>query len=119
MARSPVATADDDVFAAIASPVRRGLLDALRAGPRSVGELAGQFPISRPAVSQHLAVLRDAGLVREDRGAGPGRTGRYRLDAAPLRRVTDWVTAYEDFWAGRVDRLRALLDDADTGGTTP
>jgi DNA-binding transcriptional ArsR family regulator len=113
MARSPVASADDDVFAAIASPVRRGLLDALRGGPRSVGELAGEFPISRPAVSQHLAVLRAAGLVREDRG---GRAGRYRLDAAPLRRVTDWIGAYEEFWAGRVDRLRALLDERTAGG---
>jgi DNA-binding transcriptional ArsR family regulator len=116
MVRSPVAGDGDDVFAAIASPVRRGLLDALRAGPRSVGELAGQFPISRPAVSQHLAVLRAAGLVREDRA---GRSGRYLLDPAPLRRVTDWVGAYEQFWAGRVDRLRALLDtDPDTGTGT-
>jgi DNA-binding transcriptional ArsR family regulator len=113
MARSPVATADDAVFAALASPVRRGLLDALRAGPRSVGELAAEFPISRPAVSQHLAVLRATGLVHEERG---GRSGRYRLDAAPLRRVTDWVAAYEDFWAGRVDRLRVLLDDGTAGG---
>jgi DNA-binding transcriptional ArsR family regulator len=114
MARSPVATADDDVFAALARPVRRGLLDALREGPRSVGELAAAFPISRPAVSQHLAVLRAARLVREERD---GRAGRYRLDPAPLRAVTDWVAAYERFWAGRVDRLAALLDE--TPGGTP
>jgi DNA-binding transcriptional ArsR family regulator len=107
MARSPLATAQDDVFAAIASPVRRELLDTLRGGPRSVGDLAAAFPISRPAISQHLRVLRTAGLVHEVR---TGRENRYRLDAAPLRRVTDWVGHYEAFWSGRLGALRTLLD---------
>jgi DNA-binding transcriptional ArsR family regulator len=116
MARSPLATADDGVFAAIASPVRRELLDTLRAGPRSVGDLAAAFPISRPAVSQHLRVLLAAGLVREDRS---GRENRYRLDAAPLRRVTDWVGHYEAFWSDRLGALQILLDaqlDGEEGG---
>jgi len=99
-----------DVFTAIASPVRRALLDALRDGPLPVHQLADDFAISRPAVSQHLQVLRQAELVAEER---VGRERRYRLQPARLREVTDWVSRYERFWADRITALRELLDDQD------
>lgn len=99
--------AEVDVFAAIASPVRRRLLDALREGPLAVHELAGGFEISRPAVSQHLAVLLAADLVREQRA---GRERRYRLDPGPLRQVEAWVGHYGRFWEERLASLRDVLD---------
>jgi len=99
-----------DVFAAIADPTRRRLLDALRGGERSVGSLAAPFgdAMSRPAVSQHLRVLRRAGLVAERR---VGRERRYRLQAAPLAEVADWVGHYERFWADKLAALGRLLDE--------
>jgi DNA-binding transcriptional ArsR family regulator len=97
-----------DVFTAIASPVRRALLDALRTGPLAVHELAHDFAISRPAVSQHLQVLRNAELVVEER---VGRERRYRLRPQPLREVTDWVSHYEQFWDTRLRALRDVLDE--------
>jgi DNA-binding transcriptional ArsR family regulator len=77
-----------DVFEAIASPVRRDILDLLRRGARPVHQLAASFAMSRPAVSQHLRVLREAGLVAEER---VGRERHYQLDARPLRSVLDWA----------------------------
>ncbi|HTT51682.1 MAG TPA: metalloregulator ArsR/SmtB family transcription factor [Streptosporangiaceae bacterium] len=86
---------DADVFDAIASPVRREILDLLRLGERPVHDLAASFSMSRPAVSQHLRVLREAGLVSEER---VGRERRYALDARPLRAVLDWAVHYERLW---------------------
>jgi DNA-binding transcriptional ArsR family regulator len=100
--------ADVDVFTAIASPVRRAMLDALRSGPLAVHQLADDFAISRPAVSQHLKVLRHAELVVEER---VGRERRYRLQPQRLREVTDWVRHYEQFWSNRLATLRQLLDE--------
>jgi DNA-binding transcriptional ArsR family regulator len=97
-----------DVFAAIASPVRRQLLDALWAGPLAVRDLAASFEVSRPAVSQHLAVLRAAELVTEER---VGRERRYRLDPRPLREVQTWVAHYERFWTERLTALRDVLGE--------
>lgn len=97
-----------DVFDAIASPVRRALLDELTGGARSVHELAAPFQMSRPAVSQHLRVLRAAGLVAEER---VGRERHYRLDARPLRAVADWAAHYEQFWRWHARMLRDLLEE--------
>ena len=97
-----------DVFDAIASPVRRALLDVLAGGARSVHDLAAPFDMSRPAVSQHLRVLRDAGLVTEER---VGRERHYRLDARPLRDVADWAAHYERFWQRHARLLRDLLEE--------
>jgi DNA-binding transcriptional ArsR family regulator len=94
--------AADAVFAALASPLRRRLLDLLRAGERNAGELAAAFDVSRPAVSQHLAVLQQADLVAERRS---GRHRVYALRAGPLRAVDDWLGPYEDFWTERLDAL--------------
>ncbi len=96
------------VFHAIADPNRRRLLGLLSAGEKPVQELAGHFDISFAAVSQHLGVLRDAGLVVS---RPLGRQRLYSLDARPLRIVNDWTLQYRDFWKGCLGRLRNYLDD--------
>ena len=98
-----------DVFTAIASPVRRALIDALAAGPKPVRDLAAGFSISRPAVSQHLRILKQADLVREDRF---GRERRYQLNPGPLRDVHRWTAHYERFWHGRLAALRETLEES-------
>ena len=98
---------EDDVFAAIASPARRALLDELATGPKAVRELAAGFSISRPAVSQHLRVLKEAALVKEER---LGRERRYRLDPAPLRAVDSWLSHYQGFWQDRMAALNDVLE---------
>lgn len=97
-----------DVFRAIADPTRRGLLDGLLAGEASVGVLASAFDLSLPAVSQHLRVLREVGLVTEQR---VGRERRYRIRPEPLREVVDWVSRYERFWEDRLDALGRHLEE--------
>lgn len=99
---------DRDVFAALASPVRRELLDLLRDRPRPVNELARLFDMQRPSVSEHLRVLRQAGLVTDERR---GRERLYRIDAEPLQAVASWLHPYEKFWQGRLRSLRNLLDE--------
>jgi DNA-binding transcriptional ArsR family regulator len=94
------------VFEALADPTRRRLLELLAAGERSAGELAGEFAISRPGVSRHLRVLREAGLVRT-RGAGPRR--RNKVDGAALAEVDAWLDRWRGFWAQRLDALDTEL----------
>ncbi|RFU23099.1 ArsR/SmtB family transcription factor [Geodermatophilus marinus] len=91
-----------EALAALADPTRRQLLALLRAGEQPAGELAGRFPVSRPAISRHLRVLREAGLVtcRED-----GRRRLYALDLRPLQELDDWLEPYRDLWARRFDVL--------------
>jgi DNA-binding transcriptional ArsR family regulator len=98
---------DVDVFQAIAHPSRRELLDALRTGELPVRSLAERFESSRPATSQHLRVLLDAGLVGERR---IGRENLYRLTPEPLARVESWVGTYEQFWTTKLRALRTVLD---------
>jgi DNA-binding transcriptional ArsR family regulator len=100
-------TAHADVFQAVADPTRRALLDRLRDGSAPVAELAGGFRMSRPAVSKHLAVLRRAGLVREERD---GRQRRYRLEPAPLAEVAAWADAYRTFWTANLASLKRHLE---------
>lgn len=100
------APARSDVFAALADPTRRALLDRLRGGEQPVGELARRFAVSLSAVSQHLAVLRRAGLVRPRRA---GRARCYRLEPRPLKTVAAWVRAYEHFWSGKLEAFEAHL----------
>lgn len=97
-----------DVFAVLANPVRRRLLESLRQGPRSAGELAGQFQLSRPTISEHLQVLRQAGLAREERR---GRHRYYHLEPAPLAEVDEWLHPFEHYWRARLRALRDLLDE--------
>jgi DNA-binding transcriptional ArsR family regulator len=96
----------EDVFRAVADPTRRGLLDHLRAGPRPVGALAAKFALTLPAISQHLKVLRDVDLVREER---QGRQRIYTLHATPLRELSRWVAHYEQFWERKLDALEHYL----------
>lgn len=74
------------------------------------GAIADRFDMARPSLSEHLRVLREAGLVAEQR---QGRNRVYRLDAAPLEEVADWLTPYERFWRGKLANLRDLLDEED------
>ncbi|AZP19431.1 ArsR/SmtB family transcription factor [Streptomyces aquilus] len=102
------AAANDRVFAALANSVRREVLRLLRdGGPQPVQALAAHFDMARPSLSEHLKVLRDAGLVSEQRS---GRQRIYRLEAAPLAEVQDWLHPYERFWRDRLKGLGELLD---------
>ena len=97
---------DQDVFNAIGHPARRRMLDLLRAADRSVNTLAGEFRMSRPAVSQHLRILLDAGLVSERRH---GRERLYHLMPRRLSAVRNWIGLYEQFWDDRLARLQQTL----------
>jgi DNA-binding transcriptional ArsR family regulator len=89
-------------LAALADPIRREVVDLLAQGELAVGELADRFPVSRPAISRHLRVLREAGLVRV---RTEGRRRLYALDPGPLRELDDWLERYRDLWAQRLDAL--------------
>jgi DNA-binding transcriptional ArsR family regulator len=105
--------ATTDVYAAIADPTRRRILDLLATAARSVTDLAAPFRMSRPAVSQHLRVLREAGLVSEHRS---GRQRIYQLEPAGLREVDLWLRSYERFWRTKFAALGDYLDAEDTHG---
>jgi DNA-binding transcriptional ArsR family regulator len=103
-----VATANrqPDVFAAISHRARRQMLDLLTGAERSVSDIAAHFEMSRPAVSQHLRILLNAGLVTEQRH---GRERRYHLVPAGLGPVREWIAHYERFWDDRLQRLQKHL----------
>ncbi len=91
-----------EALAALADPTRRELVALLARGELAAGELAARFPVSRPAVSRHLRVLREAGLVHS---RVAGRRRLYTLDPRPLRELDDWLEPYRDLWARRFDAL--------------
>lgn len=101
---------EDAVFRALADPSRRALFERLTQGEAAVKDLTRGASISQPAVSQHLAALRAAGLVAERR---EGRNVYYRVDPRGLRPLVDWVAHYQVFWIDRLDRLRKLLKEMD------
>ena len=102
-------------FHSLADPTRRGLLDLLRTrGPLPAGEIAGAFPISRPAISKHLRVLRKANLVREHRR---GRHRLYQIDPEPLRAVDRWLNDYRVFWHGRLHNLKEFMETSSAAPT--
>ena len=100
----------DRLFGALANPTRRDILDALLTGEKTVTELASAFDMSRPSVSEHLAALREGGLVTE---RAEGRHRYYAVTAHPLGQLADWLTPYERFWRGRLAELGGLLDRMD------
>jgi len=108
MARAATTT---DAFNAVAEPRRREILDALAGGERSVGDLVTRLGVAQPVVSKHLRVLREVGLVRV---RDEGRQRYYRLDAAPLREVYEWVKDYEQLWSERFALLDEVLEDLKT-----
>jgi DNA-binding transcriptional ArsR family regulator len=96
----------DAVFGALADPTRRAILTRLTSGDATVGELCAPFAMSQPAVSRHLRVLEDAGLISRTRRA----TARLsHLEAQPLRAATSWLAAYRDYWEQSFDQLDDLL----------
>jgi DNA-binding transcriptional ArsR family regulator len=97
----------DLTFAALADPTRRRILAHLARGDRSVTELARPHRISLPAVSKHLRVLENAGLLRRRRY---GRVHELQLEAKPLKQAAEWVERYRRFWEGSLDRLAAFLE---------
>src|SRR5215470_12577657 len=100
------ATTSNDVFRAIADPTRRALLDRLRAGPANAGALAADFKSSRPAISKHLRVLREARLI----AATPvGRERVYTVSPIPLQTVAGWLEGYRTFWQSNLAQLKRNL----------
>ncbi|BBZ39743.1 transcriptional regulator [Mycobacterium conspicuum] len=97
-----------DVFAALANPVRRQLLEILTGQPLSAGELSDRFELSRPAVAEHLKVLRDAGLVADE---AHGRRRIYRLTAEPLAALGEWLHPFEKFWRARLAALAEAAEE--------
>jgi DNA-binding transcriptional ArsR family regulator len=95
------------VFEALADPTRRRVLELLAIRELTAGEIASVFPVSRPAVSRHLRVLREAGLVRARRDA---QRRVYELDAAPLAELDEWLADYRRFWSDRLDHLERHLE---------
>lgn len=105
----------NDVFTALADPTRRAILDRLReAGSLSVSEIAEPVAMTRQAVTKHLDLLEEAGLVRHER---VGRERRHVLTAERLRDVDDWLAPYAAEWDRRLERLRSHLSDAGPGRT--
>ena len=96
------------MFEVLAEPNRRRILDLLRQDDRSVGALVSELGMSQPGVSKHLRVLRDAGLV-DVKVDGQRRV--YRLQAAPLRQIDQWLAPYRGAWRDRLDALERHLDD--------
>jgi DNA-binding transcriptional ArsR family regulator len=94
------------VFGALADPTRRAILSRLAEGDANVAELASPFKMSQPAISRHLKVLEQAGLISRRRRA---TTRLSRIEAEPLREATAWLARYRAFWEESYDRLDALL----------
>ncbi|CAN7493869.1 ArsR/SmtB family transcription factor [Mesorhizobium caraganae] len=99
-----------EIFRALADPTRRAVYERLAGGEMSVSELRTGMSVSQPAVSQHLAVLRSAGLVSERRS---GRNAYYRADPQGLDPLLGWIERYRAFWPERIERLKAVLKDMD------
>jgi DNA-binding transcriptional ArsR family regulator len=99
-----------DIFRALADPTRRAVYERLAQRERSVSELTGDFEVSQPAISQHLAALRQAGLVRERRD---GRRALYPSNPEGLKPLLDWIDRYKDFWPDRIERLKTVLKEID------
>lgn len=96
----------EPAFQALADPTRRRIVELLADGERTAGNLAAQFAVSRPAVSRHLRVLRESGLVRVRDDA---QRRLYSLDPAPLAELDEWLHRYRGFWAQRLDALETEL----------
>lgn len=95
------------VCEALADPIRVEIVELLAGRDLTAGEIADRFPVSRPAVSRHLRVLREAGLVRFEADA---QRRRYRLDPAPLLELESWISHHHRVWEARLDKLGRHLD---------
>jgi DNA-binding transcriptional ArsR family regulator len=104
------AAVEDKIFYALADPSRRAIFESLTRGEAAVKDLKARFDISQPAVSQHLATLKDAGLVN---GRREGRCVYYRVEPRGMQPLIDWIAHYRAFWPQRVERLEQLLKEMD------
>ena len=104
------AVAENKVFQALADPSRRAIFESLTRGEAGVKALTARFDISQPAVSQHLAALKDAGLVN---GRREGRCVYYRVEPRGMKPLIDWIAHYRAFWPKHVERLERLLEKMD------
>ena len=100
----------DRIFHALADPSRRAIFESLARGEAAVKDLTARFDISQPAVSQHLAALKNAGLVN---GRREGRCVYYRVEPRGMKPLIHWIAHYRAFWSERVVRLQRLLDTMD------
>jgi DNA-binding transcriptional ArsR family regulator len=107
MRNRSVTYSSEATFQALADPTRRAVLDLLRRGSQPAGEIAGAFPVSRPAISKHLRLLRRAHLVREHR---EGRHRVYHLNPEPLRAVDSWLDQYRAFWKINLRQLKTFVE---------
>jgi DNA-binding transcriptional ArsR family regulator len=104
------AIAENRIFQALADPSRRAIFEALTRGEAAVKDLTACFDISQPAVSQHLAALKAAGLVEARR---EGRNAYYRVQPSGMKPLIDWIAHYRAFWTEHVGRLEQLLEKMD------
>lgn len=107
MRSQEVTYSSGSVFAALADPTRRAVLDLLRQGSLPAGAIAKQFPVSRPAISKQLRLLRRARLVHERR---EGRLRLYRLSPEPLKAVDSWLEQYRGFWQASLSVLKEFVE---------
>src|SRR6201997_2601972 len=107
MRNRSVTYSPERIFSALADPTRRAVLDLLRRGRQPAGQIAQAFPVSRPAISKHLRLLRRAHLVEERR---EGRHRFYQLNPEPLRAVDSWLEQYRLFWRAHLTSLKAFVE---------
>lgn len=113
--RSAADRAGEAAFGALADPTRRAVLDLLRRGSLPAGQIARAFTVSRPAVSKHLRILRQARLVQEER---KGRNRVYRLNPGPLRAVDTWLDRYRRLWQANLGNLKQFVEARHPAGKT-
>jgi len=113
MSNRTVTRSVEAAFGALADPTRRAVLDLLRGGSLPAGRIAQSFPVSRPAISRHLRLLRRARLVRERR---EGRRRVYALTPGPLKAVDSWIGGYRKFWEASLSDLKTFIE---TGENAP
>jgi DNA-binding transcriptional ArsR family regulator len=106
----------DKTFSALADPTRRRILESLSHKEWRVTDLAEPFAMSLPAVSKHLGVLENAGLLKRRR---LGREHYLKLEAAPMRRASSWIERYRKFWEGSLDNLAEYLESTSVAQTKP
>lgn len=106
----------DRIFGALSDAKRRAILQRLTEGDATVGELAEPFRVSRQAISKHLVVLEDAGLVER---TPDGRMTRCRIDPEPMKEAADWVERFRIFWEGRLDALARYVEGPSEGRPGP
>jgi len=107
MRNRSVTYSPEAAFHALADPTRRAVLDLLRQGSQPAGQIARAFPVSRPAISKHLRLLRRAHLVQERR---EGRNRFYQLNPEPLKAVDSWLQQYRVFWEANLNSLKAFVE---------